>query len=99
MLGFSFTVNRLELKRMLTFLGVGGKSIDELISTLNKAHRHVNVITFAGMLEKLGLSQDSVVNILRRIGIDDIAIENIFSMLDEERIKSSYGRLVEVSVE
>lgn len=84
---------------MLTFLGVGEKHIDELVANLNKSRRHVNAITFAGMLEKLGLSQENVTNILRRIGIDDIAIESIFSTLDEERIKSSYGRLVEVTVD
>jgi hypothetical protein len=98
-LGTTFTVNRIALKRMLTVLQLSEKSIDELLANLNKQHRHVNAVAFAGMLQRLGLKSESIANVLRRVGIDDITISSIFNMLDEERIKSAYGRIVEIYVE
>lgn len=98
-MGATFTVNRIALKRMLTVLSLSERSIDELLANLNKMHRHVNAVAFAGMLQRLGLKSDSIANVLRRIGIDDITIASIFNMLDEERIKSAYGRIVEIQIE
>lgn len=98
-MGVSFTVNRIELKRMLTSLGASEKNIDDLIANLNKMHRHANAVAFAGMLQKLGLKTEGIGNILRRIGIDDISISNIFNTLDEEKIKNTYGRIVDISIE
>lgn len=98
-MGATFTINRIALKRMLTVLQLSEKSIDELLANLNKMHRHVNAVAFAGMLQRLGLKSESIANVLRRVGIDDITISSIFNMLDEERIKSAYGRIVEIYVE
>jgi copper homeostasis protein CutC len=98
-MGATFTVNRIELKRMLTMLGVSERSIDEMTAELNKMHRHANAVVFAGMLQKAGVKEEDIANVLRRIGIDDITITNIFSMLEEERIKSAYGKVVDLSIE
>jgi hypothetical protein len=98
-MGESFTINRIELKRMLTVLGVSERSADEMLSELNKMHRHANAVTFAGMLQKVGLKSDDVSNLFRRIGVDDITIANVLNTLDEERIKNAYGKVVEISVE
>ena len=98
-MGVTLTVSRIELKRMLTTLGISEKNIDDIIGTLNRAHRHANAITFAGMLQKAGLKSNDVANVLRRIGVDDIAITNIFNLLEEERIKSAYGRVVDITLE
>jgi len=98
-MGATFTINRIELKRMLTVLGVGEKSIEDLLADLNKMHRHVNVVAFAGMLQRIGLRSEEVLNLLRRVGVDDITISNIFNVLDEDKIKSAYGRVVEISLE
>ena len=98
-MGATFTISRIELKRMLTVLGVSEKSIDELIAELNKMHRHANAVTFTGMLQKLGLKSEDITNVLRRIGVDDISVSNIMNTLDEERIKNAYGRIVDISIE
>ncbi|MEM0074697.1 MAG: hypothetical protein QXR85_00680 [Candidatus Micrarchaeaceae archaeon] len=93
-MGATFTISRQKLQRMLTIIGVSEKTIQELLAELNKQHRHVNAVSFAGMLEKSGLKAEQVVNVLRRIGIDDVTITNVLNMLDEEKIKKEYGRLV-----
>jgi ribulose 1,5-bisphosphate carboxylase large subunit-like protein len=62
-------------------------------------HRHANAVFFAGLLQKAGLKQEDVAKVLRRIGIDDINMTSIFSMLEEEKIKNAYGRVVEMSLE
>lgn len=98
-MGATFIVNRLELKRILTVLRVGERNIDELLAELNKQHRHVNAIAFAQMLLKLGIKGDEVENVLRRIGIDDISISSIFNIIDEDKIKSTYGRVVDIRIE
>jgi hypothetical protein len=98
-MGVSFVVNRIGLKRMLTVLGVSEKNTDALLAELNRMHRHVNAVAFAGMLQKIGLKNSDIGNVLRRIGIDDITITNIFNVLDEEKIKSTYGRVVEILME
>ncbi len=98
-MGQSFTVNRIELKRMLTVLGVAERSADEMLAQLNKMHRHANAVVFAGMLQKIGLKGDDISNMFRRIGVDDITIANVLNNLDEERIKNAYGKVVEISVD
>jgi hypothetical protein len=95
----SFSVNRIELKKMLTSLGVSDAAVEGVITTLNKMHRHVNVVFFVDMLEKIGLKQYDINNILRRIGIDDASIAEIFNVLDEERIQSTFGKIVKLEVE
>jgi len=97
-MGETFVVNRLDLKKMLTMLGMSDKNIDTLEASINKMHRHVDAVTFAGMLQKYGLGVESTKNVLRRLGIDDVTITKILNALDEERISSSYGRVVEVNV-
>ncbi|MDE1854803.1 MAG: hypothetical protein KGH57_00575 [Candidatus Micrarchaeota archaeon] len=98
-MGATFTVSRIELKRTLTTLGVSEKKIDELTGELNRMHRHANAVVFAGMLQRAGLKAEDAANVLRRIGIDDIAISSIFNTLEEDRIKSAYGKVVDIVVE
>jgi SOS response regulatory protein OraA/RecX len=98
-MGVTYTVSRIELKRTLTTLGMSEKNIDDLLAELNKMHRHANAVFFAGLLQKAGLKQEDVAKVLRRIGIDDINMTSIFSMLEEEKIKNAYGRVVEMSLE
>jgi hypothetical protein len=95
----TFIISRIELERVLTGLGVSTQKIEGLVSALNKMHRHSNAVAFVGMLQKTGLRQPEIANILRRIGIDDVTVTNIFNSLDEERIKSAFGRIVELKVE
>jgi hypothetical protein len=95
----SYSVSRIDLKKMLTALGIGEGAAEELVNKLNKMHRHVNVVFFVDMLEKLGLRQYDINNILRRIGVDDTTVAEVFNVLDEERIKSSFGRLVKLEVD
>ncbi len=95
----SFAVNRIELKRMLSSFKVSDKNIEALLAQLDKMHRHVNVIMLADMLQKAGIRHNDIINMLRRTGIDDVTISNIFDVLEEERIKNTFGRLIELSVD
>lgn len=98
-MGATFTISRIELKRTLTTLGVSERKIDELIGDLNKMHRHANAVSFTGMLQKVGLSIDDATRVLRRIGIDDISINSVLNTLEEDRIKSAYGKVVDLVIE
>ncbi len=98
-MGNTFIVSRLDLKKMLTNLKVSDKNIDELESGLNRMHRHVNAVAFAGMLQKLGLKQAEITNILRRIGLEDVSITSVLNSLDEERISATFGKVVILNID
>ncbi len=70
-----------------------------MLSIMEKSHKHVNAIAFVGMLEKLGISSVDIENILRRMGVDDTRIVEIFNALDEEKIEATFGKVAELKVE
>lgn len=97
-MGVTFTVSRQSMEHMLSFLGLSEATIQNILSQINKQHRHINAVSFADLLEKNGLKANQVKNLFRRIGMDDITITNVFNALDEERINKEYGKLVEIKI-
>jgi len=95
----TFIVSRIELRQMMILLGVGERDISSLLSYLDKAHRHTNIIIFVNYLERLGVNRESIANIFRRMGVDDVTISNAFRMVDESRISAETGRLYDVNVD
>ncbi len=95
----TFTISRIELRRVLVLFGVTEKDIASILSSMEKSHRHVNVITFAAVLEKAGLSKEKVENIFRRIGMNDITIHDTMNMIDEQRISAETGRVYAIDLE
>ena len=98
-MGGSFSMNKIELKRILSSFKISDKNIEGIIAQLDRMHKHVNVLTFTEMLQGAGLKRDDVINVLRRAGIDDITISNVFDVLEEERIRNTFGKLIELSVD
>ncbi|MFP3215470.1 MAG: hypothetical protein RXR32_02890 [Candidatus Micrarchaeota archaeon] len=97
-MGETFIVNRMELRRNLTVLGVSELNIDKLEAELDKRHRHINAVAFAELLQKAGLRREDIINIFRRIGVDDVKITDIMNTFDEEKINEAYGRVVELDI-
>ena len=95
----TFTINKIELKKLLSSFSISSKNIDEIIAMIDRAYKHINVIAFAESLQRLGLKQEDITNILRRAGIDDVTISNIFDTIESERIRGSFGKLVELKVD
>lgn len=94
----TFAISRTELRRILLALKVSEKGIEGLISSMEKSHRHINVVTFVSLLEKSGLERDDITNVLRRLGMDDVMISGVMGMVDEKRITSEIGRVYEADV-
>lgn len=92
-------INKIELKRILNSFGVSIRSVEGMLGALDKMHKNVNAVEFAKMLFGLGLKQMQVETILRRIGIDDLAISDIFDRIDEDKIHQSFGRVVELGID
>ncbi len=84
---------------MLSPLGVSPGSIEAMLSIMDKSHKHIDAIAFVGMLQKLGITLNKIENILRRIGIDDTRIVEIFNSLDEEKIEATFGKVVDLKIE
>lgn len=95
----TFIISRLELRQVLITLGVSERDITNLLASLDKAHRHTNIIIFANLLEKLGIDRDKMANVFRRMGMDDVTINNAFRMVDENKISAETGRLYEATIE
>lgn len=95
----TFIISRIELRQILIALGVRERDITQLLATLDKTHRHTNVIVFANLLEKLGVDRDKMGNVFRRMGMDDVTISNAFRMVDEEKISAETGRIYEATIE
>ena len=66
---------------------------------LNKAHKHVNVISFITTIERMGFDRGKSARVLRRLGMDDMTLANIFRMVDESKINSEIGRVYNASVD
>ena len=95
----TFAITRPELRRVLTAFGVGEKDIENIFQSLEKAHRHMNVIAFVALLEKSGLDKEQQANVFRRLGMDDLTIQSAINTADEQRIIAETGRLFDVNVE
>lgn len=95
----TFTITRIELRRILVAFQVSEKDIATIVAAMEKTHKHVNVISFAASLEKAGLSKDKIENIFRRIGMNDVSIHDTMNMIDEQRISAETGRVYEISLE
>ncbi|HUC38685.1 MAG TPA: hypothetical protein VL944_00970 [Candidatus Acidoferrum sp.] len=89
----TFIISRIELRKILSAYGVTEKKMDELFSNMEKAHRHIDAVQFIGLLGRAGLSRERSVNVLRRINMNDIMIEQLLDMADESRISAETGRL------
>ncbi|MCL5427723.1 MAG: hypothetical protein M1321_00910 [Candidatus Marsarchaeota archaeon] len=94
----SFLVSKVDLKKMITSLGVNEAGTEEMLAKLDKMHRHVDVVAFIGMLEKLGVHGKDITNVLRRIGIGDTDITQAFNVLDEERIEETFGKVSRITL-
>ncbi|MCL4403670.1 MAG: hypothetical protein M1500_00260 [Candidatus Marsarchaeota archaeon] len=95
----TYTISRQELRHVLVAFGLDEKELAALFSSMEKAHRHVNIISFISMLEKTGLSRESITNVLRRLGLDDLTISDAMSSVDEQRIIARTGRVYEATID
>ena len=94
----TYIISRLELRHVLVAMGVGEREINQLLGSLDKSHRHTNIIVFVDLLEKFGISRDKMANVLRRMEMDDVTINNVFRMVDESKIRAETGRLYDVEI-
>ena len=95
----TFTLGRQELRRILIAFGVSEKNIASIVSSMEKSHRHINLLSFVSMLEKAGLGRDVVANVLRRVGLSDLAINQALNEIDEQRVSSEIGHVYEAVID
>lgn len=95
----TFPISKIAFKRLLSTFKVSDKNIDFMLAQIDKSYKHINAVVLAEELQKFGLKQTDITNIFRRIGIDDITISNVFDIIEAEKIKSTFGRLIELSVD
>ncbi|MCL4404812.1 MAG: hypothetical protein M1544_03410 [Candidatus Marsarchaeota archaeon] len=94
----TYTISRQELRRVLTVYKVDEASMVKLFSDMEKMHRHVNAIAFAGMLERINVKRDVIANVLRRLGMDDVSINETLTGMDEQKLMAESGRIFEATI-
>lgn len=95
----TFTITRNEFRKALVSLGMEERNILGLFNILNKAHRHINAIGLVTTLERMGLGREKSVRVLRRIGMDDVVIANVFRMVDESKIDAEIGKVYNATLD
>ncbi len=99
MAGSYFTIGRNDLRKALVSMGMEDKAILALFNILNKAHRHINAIAFVTTLERMGVGREKSARVLRRIGMDDVVIANVFRMVDESKIDAEIGKIYDATID
>jgi chromosomal replication initiation ATPase DnaA len=94
----SFPINRIYLRKLLASFKVSDKSIDAIEENIRKLHNHINAVAFASLLERYGVDEDRIKIVFRDIGIDDVSIVNVFSIVDEQKIKATFGKVVDIDI-
>jgi hypothetical protein len=94
----TFIVTRQEMRRILMGFDVSEKSCENIFTSIEREHKHMNAIVLAGLLEKSNVPRVTIANIFRRIGIDDVAINNVLEAADEEKILARQRRLFNVTL-
>lgn len=95
----SFSIYRNDLRKVLVGMGVSEKNIMGLFGALDKSHKHTNAISFVNTLERMGLDREKVSKVLRRIGMDDVDLTNLFRIVDESKISAEIGRLYDATID
>ncbi|ASI14037.1 hypothetical protein Mia14_0739 [Candidatus Mancarchaeum acidiphilum] len=95
----SYTISKADLRKLLINYKISEDTIARFFGELEKSHRHINALAFVSILEKSGVDLDNIVNILRRLGMDDVRINNILNDEDEQKLAAEPGRIFNASVE
>jgi hypothetical protein len=99
MAGNSYSISKREIKRALIAYGVREPEIEALVADAEKRHMHMNVIAFVLLLEKVNLTRNRIIQIMRRIGLDDIKISKVLDMVDEEKMLAQAGHIYKARIE
>ncbi len=99
MAGISYSISKKEIKKMLVAYGVKEPQIESIIAEVEKKHMHINVIAFVLLLEKTSLSRNKIIQIMRRLGMDDIRLSRVLDMVDEEKMLAQAGHIYRAKVE
>lgn len=78
---------------MLVSFGIDERNIERMFAEMESTHMHMNVLSFSGMLQRFDVGHNKMMQILRRLGLDDLAISRVMDMIDEERLMAESGRI------
>ena len=95
----TLVISRMNLKKILLAYGLSDKKMNEIISGMEKGHRHINIVQFIFMLEKAGVQTDKMANLFRRLNMDDVQINEVLDMADDSKISAETGRLYNAVIE
>lgn len=95
----SYSLPRKELKKLLVAYGIDERNIEMMFADMEKKHMHMNVLTFTGILQRSNISRIRIIQILRRLSINDVMISKIMDMLDEEKLIAESGRIYKATID
>ena len=72
-------MEKLDLTSMLVEYNVSSASVQNLFRKLDEANRAIDIKSLAGLFLGEGMSKETVVNVLRRLGLSDNMITRVFA--------------------
>ncbi len=95
----TYSIPKKELKKLLVAYGVDERNIERMFAEMESTHMHMNVLSFSGMLQRFNVGRNKMIQILRRLGLDDLAISRVMDMVDEERLLAESGRIYKATLD
>jgi len=76
------SVEREELRRRLRMYGLNESQIEEVSSLFDKKNKHMDIVSFAILMQRYGLARNKITSLLKDLGVSDPTIINIFIKAD-----------------
>ncbi|MHA1860408.1 MAG: ATP-binding protein [Candidatus Asgardarchaeia archaeon] len=84
--GKTLTFERTDLRKRLRDYGLPDEKIERISSEFEKHNRHMDVVEFVILLERMGLERDVITDFLKDLGVEDSVIVNILSEVDYRKM-------------
>jgi hypothetical protein len=88
-----------EFRRKLRQYGLSDERVEEVTRLFERSNHHIDVISFAIMLERYGVTRRNISEFLKDSGIDDITIINIFGRVDLKKTEVGSKEITQVVFE
>jgi len=93
-LALSFEKNVLRLK--LKDLGLNDNQIEEAMSAMDRKNKHIDVVSFAMLIERFGVQREKLYYFLKANGVEDPTLITVFSRVDLKKAGLDEDKVQEV---
>lgn len=99
-MGYSIQIEEKEFRKALRrLLNLSDDRINEIVTSFDKNHKHMNAVNFIIMLNRFGIPKESIGNFLKMFGVDEVTLINLFDEVDNLKNAKIGGKVYEIELE